>query len=433
MECTSEQFFREYFQELEVRGIPAVILHSYEKLPDEIPSDIDYAVPDKDLHRISHVLASVASRHGWVLAQTLQHEIFGFYSVVIDPENPSHFLKLDACSHYVRNRRFLISDSVLLKGSAPYRDFRIPSASSEFIYVLAKLLAKNKEPADLIPRLKELYLRDHEGAEKLFSQLLGETGQSAAEWLDIPSGKWGELVQIMRGRNRYGPLQLLQESHRLVRRILRPTGLQVALLGPDGTGKSTLMEALEVLLEPCFRNQKTFHFRPMVFETSPRGVVTDPHGKPPRSFPASFLKLIYYYVDNLLGFLTLVLPAKLRSTLVVFDRTFDDMLVDARRYRLQSVGLIVRFLRIFLPHADLTFILEGTPETIHRRKPELSIEELGRQVKALRIVSAKIPRCIFVSVDQEADLVACRVAAGIIRCLGARNGRRNKIYPLTAP
>ncbi len=42
-------------------------------------------------------------------------------------------------------------------------------------------------------------------------------------------------------------------------------------------------------------------------------------------------------------------PAKKRDELVIFDRSFDDLLVDERRYRLQGTAWLVRILRRLLP------------------------------------------------------------------------------------
>jgi hypothetical protein len=55
MSCPPEELFGVYFNELEKRGVPYVILHSWESFPDRIASDVDYAVRSEDLaRRLSH-------------------------------------------------------------------------------------------------------------------------------------------------------------------------------------------------------------------------------------------------------------------------------------------------------------------------------------------------------------------------------------------
>src|SRR5262249_48876636 len=151
----------------------------------------------------------------------------------------------------------------------------------------------------------------------------------------------------------------------------RPPGLHMAVLGPDGAGKSTLLENLRGRLAPCFSSQRVFKFRPDVFKRIIPGVDPDPHGREPRSRFVSWLKVLYYFVDWWLGWFLLVWPACVRRGLVVFDRNFDDMLVDQRRYLIQRSGWLVRLLHRWLPRAEVTFVLDGDAHALHVRKPEL--------------------------------------------------------------
>ena len=427
MTCTRTEFFTLFFNELERRGIPCVILHSYENFPENVTSDIDCAVEDADLPRIRPILAELADRCGWMLAQTLQHQVFAFYSVVIDPSNPTHYLKIDVCSHYVKDRCFLLRDVALIEGRQRYRGFCVPAPAAEFIYVLAKVFGKNKNVAEFLPRLRELWERDKNGAQQRFDELFGNTRRTLEDWFAQSAEVWARLNANMRARNRYGPRLLARELRRVTARAMCPTGLYLALLGPDGAGKSTLLENLRGLLEPCFRRQRIFHFRPMLFEKQHRGIVTDPHAQPPRSPFENCLKLFYYAVDWWLGFLLLVLPARARSTLVVFDRNFEDILIDPKRYRLRGAGTLARALRRLLPCADLTFVLDAEPRTIHARKPELPLEETERQLRALRALAASSSRHRLISADNAPADVAREVSAQVIHFLAAREARRSGV------
>lgn len=423
MSSETKTVFADYFRTLEERGIPAVILHSYHGYPETIPSDIDYAVATPDLAKLPGILHEVALRNGWVVAQEFQHQVTACYSIIIDPEMPTRFLKLDACSHYVKDLCFLIPAETLLKDRIPFKGFYIPAPAAEFIYTVAKIFGKNKDPEPYLSSLKGLYDRDVHGAESRFSALFGDTGRTARDWLGTPPAEWRQLDRIMRHRNRYGPLLLWKEFLRRLSRAIHPTGLHLTLLGPDGVGKSTLIARLKVLLEPCFRKQLLLHFRPMLLERAPRGVVSDPHAKQPRSMVSSLLKVCYYFADNLLGYWALVYPAKACSTLIVFDRSFEDMLVDQRRYRLQGTGWLVKLLGSFLPRPDLTLILDAPPEVVHRRKPELPVAEILRQRGVLMTLGQGSPKNILIPAEGDADAVASRVAGVVISALASRRRR----------
>lgn len=411
---TAEQVFTRYFAALEKAGIPSVVLHGYATYPSQISSDVDVAVRDTDLPRALRIQHEVARECGWVVAQRLQHEYCAWYSVLVSPDS-FESLKLDICSHYLKQGTTYLEDEMLLTGRQPFRSFFVPRPGAEFIYLLAKLFVKNKPPENVIGRLRELHAQDPAFAEEQFSALFGPTGRTAEQWLQASPE---ELKQLkMRGWKEGLP----RKVGRFARRILRPTGLHVTLLGPDGTGKSTLISAVRQLLEPCFRRQMVIHFRPMMFEHPSAGsTVSQPHAQAPRPTGSSLMKVCYYYADHLTGYFARVLPARTRSTLVIFDRSFEDMLVDPKRYRLQGTHALVRVLRRCLPCPDLTFVLDGTPEVIHKRKPELTVPELERQRTALRELSQKTRCCTVVSADQTPEAVAKAVAGRMLKFLAER-------------
>ncbi|MEA3212502.1 MAG: hypothetical protein QOE70_5559 [Chthoniobacter sp.] len=420
-------FFGEFFHELEQRGIPYVVLHGYQDFPDEFTSDVDYAVAQADLPKIGPLLCDLASAHGWVVAQTIQREVSGFYSVVIDPASPVDYLLLDVCSHFTKGGRLLVRDAVLLEGRRRCeRGFFVPATESEFIYVLAKGLANHKPGAEFVPQLRDLWSSDAQGAQRRFSELLGETGRTLAEWFREPPEAWEALAGRLRGRSRYGLALRVAEGLRIVRRALHPPGLHIAVLGPDGAGKSTLLANLRALLAPCFGQQRVFKFRPDVFGRIESGINQQPHARSPRSRAVSWVKILYYFADWWLGWLLILAPARLRNALVVFDRDFDDIVVDQRRYLLQGVGKLARFLRWLLPRADLTFILDADAGAVHVRKPELPVEVIERQRSMYRRLAATGASYWLISADQSPGEVAHAVAREIITLLGAREQLRRQ-------
>lgn len=425
MSCDAKTFFSLFFHELRRRSIPYVILHSYQNLPEIGDSDIDYAVPKAALPKLRRIQVELARQHGWGLVQTIQHGVFAYYAVLINLENPAECLRLDACSSYARDRRLLVPEKILLHQCVPYRDFFIPAPASEFIYEVAKLFdPKLKSPAKYLPRLRELWQQDPVTAQKHFTALFGETGRTLEQWFASPPEAWHPLRHIMLARNKFGPGLLVREGFRVLKRTFQPTGYCVAVLGSDGAGKSTLLARLQTLLEPCFRYQKTLHFRPGVLQKKTTGAVSDPHAQPPRNLILSWLKVFYYFADNWAGWFQIVLRGKIRSTLIIFDRCFEDLLVDEKRYRLRNTGLFVRTLRCLLPSADRTFVLSAAPAVLHHRKPELPLLELERQHGVL-LDLAKNRRHILVRAEESPEQVAHSVCREILREMAARETRRS--------
>ena len=429
MTCDSREFFKHYFQALEERSIPSVILHSYQDMPDKISSDIDYAVPDTALRQLSRIQMEVARQHGWALVQTLQHGVFAYYAVLASLEDPTQTLRLDACSNYARVRRFLVPENILLQNRLPFRCFHVPAPAGEFMYMVTKLFdAKNKPPGKYIPRLKELWMRDQANIQKYFNDVFGDTGRSLDQWFETPADDWNRLRKIMLDRNRFGPALMARESVRVVKRVFRPTGVTLTVLGSDGSGKSTLLDNLLTTLRPCFRREQTMHFRPMLLSKRTHddaAAIATPHARPPRNAFTSWLRVIYYFLDYWFGWFLKVFPAKTQSTQIIFDRHFDDMLVDERRYRLRGTSFLVRLLRRLLPRNDRTFILSAPAAVIHSRKPELPVETLERQQQVFRELAAQNPRFILLDAQPSAEQVAHQACREVIRFMADREAGRH--------
>ena len=420
------EFFEEFFRRVEERGIAYAVLHGYDDFPARFGSDVDYAVPDADRRKIAPLLAGLARERGWVVAKTWPHELFAAYSVVIDPLNPANHLALDVCSHLAKDRCLLLRDTTLLEDRQRHRrGFFVPAPAAEFIYLLAKALAKNAPVAKYFARLRELAALDPQGAQRRFSELFGETGRTLDAWLGAPAPEWERLGSAMRARTRYGPALLIAEMARRARRALRPAGLHIALLGPDGAGKTTLLGNLERLLAPCFSRQRVFKFRPDVFNRIEPGTEPEPHRRAPRGRLLSCAKILYYFADWWLGLFLRLLPERRRGALVVFDRDFDDLVIDQRRYLVRGVGALARVLRRFVPRADATFILDADPQAVHARKPELPVAELERQRQAFRRLAAGRARMHLVSADAPPEEVARVVSREVIQLLAAREQRRS--------
>jgi len=166
----------------------------------------------------------------------------------------------------------------------------------------------------------------------------------------------------------------------LLNRFFSINSYSIAFLGPDGSGKSTVINELKKRQLP-FRRIDYFHLKPLKKRNNNTIIVEDPHKYPPYSKIKSFVKLIYFVYQYNIGWIKNILPLKIRSSLVIFDRYYDDILVDKKRYRISLGDFWIKFFRNFIPKPDLYFVLVTEPETIYDRKQEVSFEELKNQVK----------------------------------------------------
>lgn len=188
------------------------------------------------------------------------------------------------------------------------------------------------------------------------------------------------------------------------------SGLWVAFLGPDGSGKSSVQERYVPAVQGMFSGTRHFHLRPRVLRGSAAGstITTDPHGQRPRGSLASVAKVLYLWLDYQIGYWVRVRPALRQGNLVLFDRYYYDLHVDARRFRYGGPKWLVRLLAHSVPRPDLLFVLDASAEVLQARKKEVTAEESERQAKSYRdLIHAPIlrGRAKLVDASKELDIV----------------------------
>lgn len=168
-------------------------------------------------------------------------------------------------------------------------------------------------------------------------------------------------------------------------------GIVIAVVGPDGTGKSTLVDGIA----RSYPDSVRYHFRVGVLPRpgsilgrEARSTET-PHEAPPHHRALSALLTMYYCLDALIGHIARAAPALRHGRLVLFERHVIEIAVDPRRYRLS--GGMQRLLRV-VPKPDLILVLAADASEIHRRKPELSVAEIRRQLDIWRQAEKGDPR-----------------------------------------
>jgi thymidylate kinase len=153
-------------------------------------------------------------------------------------------------------------------------------------------------------------------------------------------------------------------------------------------------------------------------------IEANPHGKKAYGELISMLKLVYLWVDYTVGYWLKIYPRVARSTLVMFDRYYHDLLVDPRRYRFGGSRLLAGFFGKILPQPQLWIFLDAPAKVLQERKREVSPQETARQCEAYRRLAVTLPGTLTVDASQDLERVVARVDEAILGLLAARARQR---------
>ena len=199
--------------------------------------------------------------------------------------------------------------------------------------------------------------------------------------------------------------------------------MKIVILGPDGAGKSSVIQGLIGRLEQDGRIVKMRHLKPQILLPR-RGaavmIVVDPHGKPPRSALTSVVKILVWLMEEWYANLF----QDDRKTLLIYDRYYHDLLVDPLRYRYGGSMGAARLVGKMMPRPRLWLLLDAPAEILQARKQEVSLEETERQRSAYRAFVQGQKDHAIVDAAQPLDKVIADVERIVTRALIEHEGDR---------
>ncbi|MDA7742037.1 hypothetical protein N8865_00300 [Francisellaceae bacterium] len=388
-------------------------------------SDIDIILKKTDFQKIEGILTKFCGSKSFRIVQIFHHEVWAKNIFLYNPIE-QHFLNLDLYGELSRKNVLFFKEKDTFNSLSLYKDIPILSPEKEFIHYLVKKFDKNDFTQVNFDHLRELYFKSEKGCRnglvKFFPswyEIINKAFLNNDYDLLTQNHKKKFLTNFYR-MSSVGLKQRGLNTLRIIKRIINPTGLTVSFLGPDGSGKSTIINMLLDDQLP-FRRKDYFHLKPIqkkIGEVN-EATVIDPHKYAAYSKLKSYIKLFYFLWQYNFGWLKNVIPLKIRSSLVVFDRYFDDLLVDHKRYRYGGNKTIVRLVRKFIPRPDLYFILVADAKVISKRKQEVPYKELERQVESYKLlVDGK--RYFEIDVDRRPEEICREITEIMMRKMNER-------------
>lgn len=186
-------------------------------------------------------------------------------------------------------------------------------------------------------------------------------------------------------------------------------GKIVVFLGPDGAGKSTVLNLVQTRLSNCGSAYTNRYFAPGFLKRyRPKGdgnVTTNPHQGRQYGPAMIFAKLSLMLFEFRMG----LPPLRRTHRLVLFDRYIHDILVDPRRYRMERLRGWMRWMLKAAPKPDLLVIISAPAEMIQARKQEVPLAETVRQMAAYEALANIIPNTVVIHNDTTPEAAALAV------------------------
>lgn len=189
------------------------------------------------------------------------------------------------------------------------------------------------------------------------------------------------------------------------RALKKPIGMMpmVAVMGVDGSGKSTLVERIESKLIP-YGIKGVLVLSRINTSSQPSDVILN-HDKPPRPLIISIAKIAvkviewywqYYKFSNL----------RPKGYLIILDRFyFLDVLVDPLKYRYSGPLWIVNTVAKKVPKPNLYILLDAPEHVVLSRKQEVQVEEISRQRNAFLNLFRTLPNGYIIDASNSIDKV----------------------------
>ena len=426
------------FDVLERAAISWCVLHGYQTWPEEIGTDVDLLMDPRMLPgRLAKLLHENRQYIGAEAVLWLNdHAQFIVLASTAAPGHAPCILQLHISPDYsLQGRTFYKADEILA-ARVHKEGFWVPAPHHEFGCILVNRILKQNLRPEHERRLSDLAAHhpancDRE-ARRFFRaadvRLILQATRTA-DWSRVRHYGRDLRRGLLGGPGAPSSGGALGRWARMLRRWMRsPCGLHLVFLGPDGVGKSTVIEAVQRPLSPIFLREKYLTFAPSLlparFETpKPDG----PHSLPPRSYLASLIKAAWWTLCYTFGYLLSIHPTLARAGLVINHRYLPDAIVDPKRYRYSGPQWPLRALWRVAPKPHLLFLLDAPAQVIHARKQEVALEEIVRQREAYRGVAEPLPFARIIDNSQPLEQVVSEVEQIIIGFLSARTAGQLKV------
>lgn len=402
-----------------IKQLDYAVLRNGRDLPDCMGRDIDLYVNENHFSKLNNLISNLILKSENANCVKIQSR-YAFNKYYIKIDNQEKYLTIDiwntihwySCEYFsaenlLKNRELLDSGIYHL------------NPLSELYIKLVKGITQNKN-------LKDKYLEEYlnlsdDGKIEISNIFKDELGISfkAESSNDFLSQNYKKRIRKHLLTKQILKLQFLNFFKFIfgwLRQLSNSTGKFIVFIGPDGSGKSSLIKSTI---------ESDLPFTSLIYKYCRFGLIPRLSGKKKQvidrtnvnaqvnrlsvansSMPGKKLNIFhvlillgYYGIELILGFPWLWIKKGL-GDLVIMDRYIYDYYLLKEYTSVPNVFLKYYFYLAPLP--DIIFLPMANPDNIRKRKPELDKHEIERQQKLMLELSSYFKsKCIIIDTNQD--------------------------------
>ena len=391
------------------QGVRFFILRNYQKLPNEnLGKDLDLIIQPGSYSKCTNILVEILKDEG-IQYYTVSRfdKMRCWYIMDMQLKFAMH---IDLIEQYLYKGVGIFEFDELYANTFTFKNFKVLNEPYDSVMLLVQnIIAYSSLKEKYRWQITETYKNKSEETNRLIIQIFGKKyGLQLINFLKIDD--YDSIIRlnkvlsrVMRWRDfKKQPINQVYRTFRFLlgkfyRIIWCPNKFRrfIAVLGPDGVGKTTFLEALVRELAFYYvSDENRFvirHFRPTILpnlaeigekvNAMEQDInFSEPHRAKPVSFISSLLRFIYYWLDYFIGVNILIRKDVQYERYTIFDRYIYDFIVDPYRSRIKLPYFIRLFFSKLVPAPEITFILQADKEIIFSRKQELNQLEIERQL-----------------------------------------------------
>ena len=413
-------------EELEQVGIAYCVMRNHQEILGSFPSgDVDILVTDKPrtFQRIKRLIDGLQESFGFSVYATGNHanvsrNIYLATSVddVYYTINLEFFNQLFVYEHRsIKSKKYAYLDTNdVLKDRVKQGAIYSSSIHHEFVHKIVDSLFNHK------PKYYSWLNREYSKIVNINKAPLNDAcnqvlGNKAAEvvqsfdWLSDDKAKHQNLMdEILLFLKRNRELSFLKNLKRDLASLyqhtaqyVNPNGCFLLVLGTDGSGKTSICDAIESNRSRGFNKIHRIHLgnRPILLGSLKGQKISDPCNQLARSAKPNFhnynladdnisiyqsMRLIYTALDFVLHYWLVLRPFLARGDMILTERYFTDYVVIPERYFPSAPKWLKKLCYKFIPKPDVTVHISVSKEQIRERKLELPELLLDHELKQFK-------------------------------------------------